>query len=353
MQPLPPRPSLVSHAAQFLRKLIEQGEWREFLPSERTLCTRLAISRPTLRTALAQLEEEGVLSPVKDKRRPLPDVPPPPKRSPTTTSIALLSPVPLHAMPPFVLLWVDQLRSQLGIEGISLQVHVGRAEFAKKSPLRALETLTATFPDTTWILYQSTEAMQRWFAKTGHRCVVVGSLPPDIALPSVDRDYRAACRHAVGLMASRGHRVIGLLIQTPQLGGDIASREGFDDGLRQLGAGRIRGQVWQHEGSAKSIAATLQSMLSARHTPSALLVARSAFALTSTSWLLAQGQGIPTDMSIVCRDDDAFLDHTVPRITRYTVDPTHFAKQVFRLIKNPRATECIQVMPSLLERESL
>lgn len=56
MHTLPPRPSLTAHSAEFLRGLVQSGEWQDFLPSERTLCKRLGISRPTLRVALAQLE---------------------------------------------------------------------------------------------------------------------------------------------------------------------------------------------------------------------------------------------------------------------------------------------------------
>lgn len=353
MHTLPPRPSLTAHSAEFLRGLVQSSEWQDFLPSERTLCKRLGISRPTLRVALAQLEEEGVLEPVSNKRRRLL---PAAISSPKTTqegNIALLSPMPLHDMPPFVLLWVDQLRGQLANEGIALQVHVGRAEFAKRSPQRALATLVATSPDTTWVLYQSTAAMQRWFADSGQRCVVVGSLPSDITLPAVDRDYRAACRHAVGLMRSRGHEVIGMLIQTPQFGGDLASLEGFNDGLQQSGAGRISGQIWQHDGTPKGIADTLQKVLAARRRPTALLVARSAYALTVVSWLQGKGTKIPDDLAILCRDDDAFLDHVVPRITRYAVNPTHFAKHVFRLIKGGRNIPGVQVLPTLLDRESL
>ncbi|MCB1208113.1 MAG: LacI family DNA-binding transcriptional regulator, partial [Verrucomicrobiales bacterium] len=106
-------------------------------------------------------------------------------------------------------------------------------------------------------------------------------------------------------------------------------------------------------GSSKSIGEAMQAMLSSPRRPSALLVARSAYALTAVSHLLSERHRIPEDMALICRDDDAFLDHLVPRITRYTVNPGHFAKQVYRLIKNPRATTCVQVMPALLERESL
>ena len=69
MKPLPPRPSLITHSVEHLRASLAKSEWPEVLPSERALCFRLGISRPSLRLVLAQLEREGLISPVKNRSR--------------------------------------------------------------------------------------------------------------------------------------------------------------------------------------------------------------------------------------------------------------------------------------------
>lgn len=55
--------SLSAQAQQYLLDLIEQGTYEpgEQLPSENELATRLGISRPTLREALHNLEQEGMV----------------------------------------------------------------------------------------------------------------------------------------------------------------------------------------------------------------------------------------------------------------------------------------------------
>jgi len=64
VQPLRARRlSLVTQAQQYLLALVEKGTYRpgEQLPSEKELAAQLGISRPTLREALLNLEQEGVV----------------------------------------------------------------------------------------------------------------------------------------------------------------------------------------------------------------------------------------------------------------------------------------------------
>jgi GntR family transcriptional regulator len=57
------RLSLSTQAQQYLRSLIENGTYRpgEQLPSQAELAVQLGISRPTLREALLNLEQEGII----------------------------------------------------------------------------------------------------------------------------------------------------------------------------------------------------------------------------------------------------------------------------------------------------
>lgn len=351
---IPQRSSLVAETIRVLREAIASGRWQDELPGERRLCEEWHISRPTLRAALNALASEGVITisqgkPTRVAQQAAATV----KSAPKTLTVGLLSPEPLHAMPPFALLWVDELRSQLASEGHLLQIHVGRAWSGGKNPARALASLTGTVPATTWVLYRSTEAMQKWFEERQVPCVVVGSLFKGIHLPSVDRDYRAVCRHAVGAFAARGHQRICLLIQEPQYAGDRASEAGFEEGLQAAAGRQVTGYIQRHDGSREGLLKALDRMLSARQRPQALIIARSSYALTVCTALLQRGLRIPQDMAIICRDDDSFLDETVPQIARYSITASTFAKRVFRLVRQPGAKGDTQVMPEFVRRESL
>lgn len=353
--PLPQRSSLVAETVRALKEAIASGRWSEELPGERRLCDEWHISRPTLRAALTALAAEGVVTIAHGKpTRLTPAAVVNAQPAQPSLTIGLLSPEPLHAMPPYVLLWVDELRSQLASEGHLLQVHVGRAWSGGKNPARALQALTSTVPAAAWVLYRSTQAMQQWFEEKLVPCVVVGSVFPGTNLPSVDRDHRAVCRHAVGAMAARGHQRVALLIQEPQYAGDHESEAGFVEGLRAAAARGLTGSIQRHDGTREGLLKALDRLVTQpRQRPQALLVARTSSALTVCTALLQRGLRIPQDMALLCRDDDSFLDETTPQISRYSVAAGAFAKRIFRLIRQPVLKGDGKVMPEFLRRESL
>lgn len=353
---IPQRSSLVAETLRVLREAITSGRWKDELPGERRLCEEWHISRPTLRAALTALAAEGRVIIAQGKPTRVCAQPTPAATvagQPQPLTVCLLSPEPLHAMPPFVLLWVDELRSQLASEGHLLQVHVGRAWSGGKNPARALQSLTATVPAAAWVLYRSTEAMQQWFEQRQIPCVVVGSVFKGLSLPSVDRDHRAVCRHAVGLMAARGHQRLALLIQEPQYAGDRESEAGFEEGLQAAAARGVTGHIQRHDGNREGLLKALDRLVSARQRPQALLIARTSSALTVCTALLQRGLRIPQDVALICRDDDVFLDETLPQIARYSITAGTFAKRIFRLVRQPGARGDTKVMPEFVKRESL
>jgi len=356
----PSRVSLTAETVRVLKENIMTGIWHDFLPGERVLCEQLQISRPTLRTALQVLAKDGWIAVAHGHRTRLLSNAASKISQSNAVIVGMLSPEPLEMMPPFVMLWLDELRHQLAAAGHLLHVQVGKGGFARNQPEHALRTLVDSSPATVWILYQSTEAMQRWFAMNDARCIVVGSLFEGISLPSIDRDYRATCRHAVGLLSGRGHSSIALLIQEGRFGGDLESELGFQEGLAAMHRRKVRGMIMHHDGTPEKIGRCIQRLLSLRERPSALLVARSAHALTALTVLLTLGVQVPQEMALLCRDDDAFLDHVIPKMSRYTVAPAVFAKKLFRLVmhevqegQSKSQSQSGHVLPAFLERDSL
>src|SRR5437868_5906891 len=114
---LPQRHSLVSQTTDILREEIARGAWAKFLPGERELAIRLCISRPTLRAALDILRREGVIEVSERTRRKICHIPVKALKHVGPRRVVLLTPIPPHRFPPFVMFWMDEMRQRLGNEG--------------------------------------------------------------------------------------------------------------------------------------------------------------------------------------------------------------------------------------------
>lgn len=354
MQAVPPRPSLITHSTDFLREALQRGEWEGFLPSERVLCTRMRISRPSLRAVLTQLEREGVVSAVENKKRRVLAMGTQKPGTVRSNLIVLLTPVPAQSMPPFVLFWVDALRELLAEAGCQLEVQASPHCYTAK-PAGGLKKLTQRVHAAAWVLFRSTAAMQRWFVDQGMPVVVAGSCAPDLELPSVDIDYRATCRHAATMLRQKGHHRIALLLPDSTHGGDTESEHGFHEALA---ASDATPSILRHRESAEQVVEHLEEALRRKPAPTALLVARSIHTLTVVTHLLRMGHKLPRDFAVVSRDDDAFLDHVVPRITRYAADPAKFARRLSRLVlelaqTGRTSTTPVRLMPDLKRGETV
>lgn len=331
-----------------------RGEWEDLLPSERTLCTRLRISRPTLRAVLAQLEREKVISAVENKKRRILAAASTGKPVASSRLIALLTPVPAQLMPPFVLFWVDALRELLAEAGYQLEVHASAHCFTAK-PAGGLKKVTQRVHAAAWVLFRSTAAMQHWFAEQGMPAVIAGSCAEGVSLPSVDIDYRATCRHAAVMLKQKGHQRIALLLPDSSHGGDADSEHGFHEALHATTSAAL---ILRHHESSTQLTECLDAALRQKPAPTAFLVARSIHTLTVITHLLRSGHRLPRDFAVVSRDDDAFLDHVVPRITRYAADPAKFAKRLAKLVlelaqTGRTSTKPVRLMPDMKRGETV
>lgn len=357
MQLIPQRILIATQTANVLRAGLKKGIWRGELPGERSLCERLSVSRPTLRTALEQLTREGWLEVSQGRARRI--LRPGSERRPARTeAVGLLTPVGLHAVPPFVLSWIDELREHLGRNGQPLEVQVVPGCFVQR-PVKALESLVRRAPACVRVLYQATEPMQRWFEQNDVPCVLAGSSFPGVTLPSVDIDYRAACLHATNLLLAKGHRRIALVARGQPLGGDVESELGFREAFAKLRTQSAQPIFLRHNDTIHGLCAQLDKLFRARGTaPTALLVARTHHALTAVTQLLRRGWKVPEEVAVISRDDDAFLDYAVPSLARYRSDATQFARRVERIVQQLKAggkiaRPQVRLMPRFIKGESV
>jgi DNA-binding LacI/PurR family transcriptional regulator len=173
--------------------------------------------------------------------------------------------------------------------------------------------------------------MQEWFMARKLPAVIAGSPYEGVRLPAVDRDHAAACRHAIGRFAARGHRCVALLTPRIAAAGDLKSEVGFADGATAAGV-RVETIVARHDGTVGGICTSLDCLLARERRPTAFLVAQARHALTVLGHLIQRGLRFPENAALISRDHDSFLDDVVPSVARYRVDPEAFAQKLSRVV---------------------
>ncbi|MEQ1840192.1 MAG: substrate-binding domain-containing protein [Verrucomicrobiales bacterium] len=352
---LPQRRSLVYDTARALRENIRLGIWSDQLPGERELCDRLQVSRPTLRAALDELQRDGTLEAPQPRRRRVIAATRSDAATATQRLIAVISPRPLLEMPPSAVVMVDELRIDLARAGFELELVVNPAAFSEH-PERTLDSLVARIPSAAWIAFGSREPMQQWFLRRQLPCLVAGSCAQGIALPSLDIDYRATCRHAGGLLLGKGHRRIALCLPEGATGGEADSESGLREAVSTNPAASV--SVIRHDGTAVHLCALLDQAVASDHPPTAILVARAVHVLTVITHLLSRGLQIPGEMAVISRDDESFLRHLTPTVAHYSLAPTRFARRLSRAARQLAETGSLplratRLIPGFVPGETL
>lgn len=344
--------SMAAQLAQALRAEISRQTWQRSLPGERQLAERFQVSRKTVRKALAELRAEGVLKTARSRGSII--AAPGQRRRPAPPRIALLLPEPLEVSRPFTALWINRLMSLLQETGYPLQIFHG-AKYYGANAARSLARLTSSQPASCWIVGRSNRPLQEWFAASGLPTVISGSAHRGVALPSVDVDHRALCRHSAALFLRHGHRRLALFLERGGHGGDAESEQGFREGLS--GHDNPEPLVGAPERSAESVIRELRRVLARKERPTGLLLSNSYSYLTVLSYLGSIGLRVPRDMSVISRDDETFLRFLHPTPTYYSIPPAKFAHALHQALKRVLGGDSsafsIRIMPDMVKGESV
>jgi len=322
---LPERVSLVDQTATVVRERLTRGEWSAHLPGEIELAGLLQVGRNTLRAALVMLEAEGRLKTTNGSRREIVSRRAPGRKA--VRRVVLIMRRPEHEFPPSTAHWIDAARARLESHGWQFQIAVEPLAY-RGSPAALLKTLTAACSGAVWVLHRSTPQMQRWFQTHESRVILAGSRHEGITLPQVETDLRATSRHAAGRFLARGHRHLAVLRPDAAFAGDDESVAAFRDG-----AGSACVRELRCPGSAAGVIAALRGLLRLSAPATGLYVLHPEHCVTALTFLQSQGIAVPAQMSLICREDEAYLRLLYPEPTRYQRSAKTFATKLAALVE--------------------
>lgn len=327
MERLPQRTSLITETVAALKEWIDTGVLGGTLPGELPLKTRLQVGRDTLRLALKTLEQEGWVTPARQGRQRRV------QKARLSAASSLTRPhLPVTFLSPhrivdrIVLVEMEDLQKHLAEKGRELQF-ISPDIFHVKKPDRRLRRLVEDNPSSAWILYSVGEAAERWFDQQKIPAFIYGTPFLGVALPCVANDWESAAFHAGVQLVRLGHGVIGLLQSEELVPRVLAAKLGLRRALATVSP-RGRLLMFVEDNTPRGVARTLETAFQIKNRPTALVLTSTAQLLTSLSWMVSRGIGVPADVSLICISSDTWLQELHPPVCHYENHSKRFAYHV-------------------------
>jgi LacI family transcriptional regulator len=354
--------SLPIQVAEHITQEITKGRWVEWLPGERVLAEILQVSRRTLSAAIILLNKENIVRSEKGRgNRIIKRMQPMCPEMHAGYKVGLLIPDPLGLMRPGTALWVNDLRSKLSEEGGVLTTFHG-AKYFSKHPARALGRLVECNPQSCWVIARSSLETQRWFAEQKVPCVLAGTSHPEVNLPDIDTDHWALCFHAANTILGKGHRkVVLLLTESPRyMASEQDAEAGFLEAFKQRSPDGAEPIIVYHKRGPNSLLRVLKQLFSIPPFPTAIITTHGMDYLTVISFMAQRRLYIPSQVSVISRNDDTFLDALVPTPTRYRYgsDSQFYAGKLYKIITHiigntPLPQRHVRIEPKFIKGESV
>lgn len=352
----PLRQSLINQTAAALREGIASGHWKNFLPSERELCLCLQVSRPTLRSAVQILVQENCVSVQHGKRTAILKRRKAKLRS-ARRSVALVSKLPLHLMSRNRIYLIDYLQRALHEQELDLEI-ISHPGFGGSRPDQAIKHLADRGLFKAFVLQACSRSVQNWFYQQSLPAITMGSVFPEVSMPSVDVDYKMIGRHAAGLFLGKGHQRIIWALPEATHAGNVETERSFVDYVENANGNGATCQIIRYSASSQDLIQKVDELLDLKLPPTAFFIMESFATTTLVTHFLSKGMKIPDDVSLITRDYDELLRWITPDMAHYMPPLRRIGKRISNMVIELAQTGSLQhravhLMPDFFKGASL
>jgi DNA-binding LacI/PurR family transcriptional regulator len=322
------RLSLAEQTAAHLREGLRRGRWRGTLPGVGRLAAELDVSPPTLRAALQQLEDEGLLAAHGRGR----------SRTVTWRGAArhslrvgiLLHDAPLEEQPQTTQL-LFQIQHDLEAAGHEV-FSSGKTQVQLQHDVRRIVGHVGENPADAWVVVAGSRELLEWFAGQTMPSIALFGRTDGLALARTGPDkvpaYVAATRQLVAL----GHRRIVLLTRrarrkpTP---GNVELAFLAELAAHGITTGDYNLPDWEE--TPQGFCALLERLFRVTP-PTALIVEETPRVIAVMEFLARRRIHVPEQVSLVSTDYDALLAWCHPPVAHMRWDDEPIVRRIVRWV---------------------
>jgi DNA-binding LacI/PurR family transcriptional regulator len=289
-----------------IKQAIKNREITGKLPGERTLAKDYGYSYMTIRKAVENLVDEGVLYKLPTKGTYVADR----KSAKKKTKIIgyfLDSKIIAGLTSPYYSLIFNALEKEAAKHGYSLIYFSDIDDSKSLNHLNKIDGVVAScFPRNEEIIHEINDRVP---------LVVIDNSSSDKTIPSIIIDNFNAVSDAVKYLCSLGHKRIGFM--TGLADSDVGKNryEGYKSGLINNGLALNDELVYRGNYSFKSGLVGADYFLSLKKLPTAIVCANDSMAIATIRQIAQRGLSVPDDISIVGFDDVEVASQINPALT--------------------------------------
>ena len=308
---------------ELIRNEIKKGNITDKLPGERTLAKQLNVSYMTVRKAVAELVEEGILHKLTTRGTFVSNR----KISPKTTNNIgfLLDEGILDGISsPYYSLIFKALEKICKKHGYNLLLFSDHDDLNPINNQKKIDgVIICNFPR----IESKVQEIKNYLP-----IVLLDNIASDKSIPSVTIDNFNGCYKATEHLIKAGHKRIGFV--SGLLDSDVCKDRllGYSSALANNNIKNNKSLIYRGDYSYESGENAAKHFLALKKHPTAIVCANDSMAIGLSKVLREQGLEIPKDISIIGFDDIEVASRIFPTLTTVAAPIQELAQQSFELL---------------------